>query len=339
MKASIRRTARRALVVVLALVPAGLAAVPGAATAGEPPPRRKPRESAAPCNVPMTLADAVFIALRDNRSAHIARIAQKFALRVAEDRFAPQFAVSGAVVRQRIGEVRATDAEITPSATVQVPPGATFGFAWVNTMTSAGGVRTRASAAELSVTQPLLRGGGVEATMVPVRSARLTERINQLRLKATVSETVTQVIFGYRDLLCAQEELKLANDAAARADPRHGVAEPAGRRADQRRHVDLHGQQPLHQHRVHSFLLRERQPRLQVRHVLHHQRRLHEGRRLVRQHLRQLHGHADVLQLDHARLHDHLHPELMRTAPEGVVRITLSPFACGKGLPGSTKGA
>jgi hypothetical protein len=59
----------------------------------------------------LTLADAVFMGLRDNRaikSAYIDRIAQKFDLKVAEDRFTPQFSVQGEVARQRIGDVIST---------------------------------------------------------------------------------------------------------------------------------------------------------------------------------------------------------------------------------------
>lgn len=50
-----------------------------------------------------------------------------------------------------------------------------------------------------------------------MRSARLGERINQLRLKATVSETIGQVIFAYRELLRAQEEVAIAQASVGRA--------------------------------------------------------------------------------------------------------------------------
>lgn len=167
----------------------------------------------------LTLADAVFMALRDNRtirSAHIDRIAQKFDLRVAEDRFTPHVGITGGA-RQRIGDNATTSAELTPTASVLLPTGATFGFAWANAVTDAGGVNQRTSAAEIVVNQPLLRGGGVDVTMAPLRSARLAERITRLRLKATMSETIGRVIFAYRDLLGAQEELKLAQASVARA--------------------------------------------------------------------------------------------------------------------------
>lgn len=181
--------------------------------------KRSVAESRSAKGTELTLADAVFMALRDNhtiRSAYIDRIAQKFDLRIAEDRFTPHFGIAGGA-RQRIGDNAMTSADVTPTASVLLPTGATFGFAWANTVTDAGGVNRRTSAADIVFNQPLLRGGGVDVTMAPLRSARLAERINRLRLKATVSETIGQVIFAYRDLLGAQEELKLAQASVARA--------------------------------------------------------------------------------------------------------------------------
>ncbi|TWC75767.1 outer membrane protein TolC [Rhizobium sp. SJZ105] len=169
----------------------------------------------------LTLADAVFIGLRDNRaikSAYIDRITQKFDLRVAEDRFTPQFTVSGEIARQRIGNVTSTTVDISPGVTMLAKTGATFDFAWNNSATLDDGGRTLTSAAEITVEQPLLRGAGVEVNMAPVQQARLGEKINRLRLRATVSEAIGSIIFAHRDLLLAQEELKLAEDAVSRGE-------------------------------------------------------------------------------------------------------------------------
>jgi outer membrane protein TolC len=168
----------------------------------------------------LSLADAVFMALRDNRaikSAYVDRISQKFDLRVAEDRFTPHFAISGSVVRQTIGGFGLTNADIAPNAAVLLPTGATLGFAWNNSISDGGGIQTRTSTTDVTFTQPLLRGGGVDATLAPLRSARLGEKINRLNLKKTVSETIGQVILAYRALLRAQEESKLAQTSLARA--------------------------------------------------------------------------------------------------------------------------
>nr|WP_299502126.1 TolC family protein [uncultured Rhizobium sp.] len=169
----------------------------------------------------MTLADAVFLGLRNNRnikSAYIDRVAQKFDLRVAEDRFSPQFSISGEIARQRIAEINSTTIDVSPGVSLQTKTGAIFDFGWSNSASIEDGGRTLASAAEVSIEQPLLRGAGVEVNMAPVAQARLGEKINRLRLKATVSETIGSVIFAHRELLLAQEELKLAEDAVSRGE-------------------------------------------------------------------------------------------------------------------------
>lgn len=169
----------------------------------------------------MTLPDAVFLGLRNNRSiksAYIDRVAQKFDLRVAEDRFSPQFSVSGEIARQRIGNVTSTTIDVSPGVSLQTRTGATFDFAWSNSASIEDGGRTLTSAAEVSLEQPLLRGAGVEVNMAPVQQARLGEKINQLRLKATVAETIGSIIFAHRELLLAQEELTLAEDSVSRGE-------------------------------------------------------------------------------------------------------------------------
>ncbi|SFF51989.1 TolC family protein [Methylobacterium sp. yr596] len=171
--------------------------------------------------IPFSVADTVFLALRNNRtirSANIDRIAQKFDLRVVEDRFTPQFGVSGGAVRQRIAGITSTSLELTPGVTTLLPTGGTVGFAWADQRTDILGIQTRRSAGVLSVSQPLLRGAGIDVTTAPVRSARLGERINRLRLTATVSETIGGVIFTYRDLLRAQEEVRIAKASVDRAE-------------------------------------------------------------------------------------------------------------------------
>jgi outer membrane protein TolC len=150
--------------------------------------------------------------LRNNRtvkSVYIDRVSQKFDLRVAEDRFAPKFTISAAVARQRIGRVTDTTVDISPGVTMVTKTGATFQFAW-NNAALLDSERSLTSIGEVTVTQPLLRGAGVEVNMAPVQQARLGEAINRLRLKAAVSETIGNIMF------LAQEELKLAERAVVR---------------------------------------------------------------------------------------------------------------------------
>lgn len=169
----------------------------------------------------LTLADAVFIGLRGNRaikSAYIDRVAQKFDLRVAEDRFVPQFSIEGEIARQRIGNVTSTTIDASPGVTVRTRTGAIFDFAWNNSAFLGDGNRTFTSTAQVAFEQPLLRGAGAEVNTAPVEQARLGERVNRLRLRATISEVIGNIIFAHRDLLLSQEELQLAEDAVERGE-------------------------------------------------------------------------------------------------------------------------
>lgn len=169
----------------------------------------------------ISLADAVFIGLRDNRavrSAYIARAAEKFDLSVARARFQPvgELAASEEATRQGDADSRLTT--LAPSAYWLVPTGAEFRFGWSRRTErggAGGGLSTET--ATLDVSQPLLRGGGLAVNAAPVRIAELQERINQQRLRATVGDTVATIITAYRGLMQAQEQLAIAEAALERS--------------------------------------------------------------------------------------------------------------------------
>lgn len=226
---------RKRLAATAIYVIAAIGAVHESRAAHRPP--KPPRSSASPApisgnsdskvkaareaGIPLSLTDAVSLALRDNRTirgAYIDRITQKFSLRVAEDGLMPHLGLSGGAVRQTIAGITTTSLDVTPGVTALLPTGATVAFSWANHASEGAGIRTRSTGGVLSVTQPLLRGGGVDVTLAPIRSARLSEQGNRLRLKATVSETIGQVIYAYRDLLRAQRAMVLAQAAVRRAE-------------------------------------------------------------------------------------------------------------------------
>lgn len=175
-------------------------------------------------NAPMidlTLSEAVLLGLRDNRSirsAYLERIAQKFDLRVAEDRFTPKLVLSSRYLANRNQNDHYRQGEVIPQTTWISEYGTRFSLSWSSQLTQANqGGRTRNDGATFSVIQPLLRGAGHEVATAPVRLARLAEQSNRLGLKATVSDTVTQVITAYRELLRAQEQLKITHAALERS--------------------------------------------------------------------------------------------------------------------------
>ncbi|MBX8491523.1 TolC family protein [Pseudomonas cichorii] len=171
--------------------------------------------------IELTLADAVFLGLRDNRSirsAYLDRIAQKFDLRVAQDLFTPKLVLSSRYLATRNQSDHYRQAEVIPQTTMLGEYGTQLSLAWSNQLTMADTAgRTRNDGATLTVIQPLLRGAGKEVATAPVRLAVLSEKVNRLALKSTVSDTINRIITGYRELLRAQEQVRIARDALERS--------------------------------------------------------------------------------------------------------------------------
>ncbi len=159
--------------------------------------------------IDLSLSDAVYLGLRNNRgirSAYLQRIAQKFDLRVAADAFNPKLVVRGDYRANRATEDRTRTSNVSPTATLLGEYGTRFSLAWVKQFRTADEAgRYRSDGLDLTVVQPLLRDAGWDVTTAPLRLARLSEDANRLQLKASVSQTISQVIGAYRELLRAQE--------------------------------------------------------------------------------------------------------------------------------------
>lgn len=181
------------------------------------PPPPTPVANGAP--VKLTLSEAVALGLRDNRgirSAYLSRVAQKFDLVVAESRFQPRLMLSAGVSAERVGGGSTTVTNLSPSATWLAPTGAFARFSWAKTTSHGAGGGLGGETSNFTVSQPLLRGAGIAVNMAPVRIARLQEQVNRLQLKSSVSDTVTTIIFAYRGLSQAQEQVRLAEASLAR---------------------------------------------------------------------------------------------------------------------------
>lgn len=202
------------------------AAAPAGAQEGRQ--RATPRASTAMASatmpagsIPLTLPEAVFIALRSNRairSQYLQRVADRFSLRVAEATFDPRFGVAGGVTRSRTNGTNQTQVTLGPVVNIAAPTGAQFQFGWLGVQSNVRGTNPSGQArATFQVIQPLLAGGGVDFAMAPVRIARIQEENSQLQLKSLVADQITQTITGYRTLLQAQEQLRISLESLRRA--------------------------------------------------------------------------------------------------------------------------
>ena len=209
------------------IIGAILALCAGPALAQGAPPRERPAPRVTPAanmpegSIPLTLPEAVFLALRSNRairSQYLQRVADRFSLRVAEASFDPRFGIAGGVTRSRSNGANLTQTTLGPVVNIASPTGAQFQFGWLGVQSNARGASPAGQArATFQVIQPLLAGGGVDFAMAPIRIARIQEQNSQLQLKSLVSDQITQTITGYRTLLQAQEQLRIAIEALRRA--------------------------------------------------------------------------------------------------------------------------
>jgi outer membrane protein TolC len=169
----------------------------------------------------LRLVDAVRLGLANNseiRAAYLDRVAQKAMLRTAEERFSPKLSLNSSHIVSQNPLEQGSQTEFSPTATMQSETGARFSLSWNNRISqSESGIASRDDGASFTVVQPLMRGAGRDVVTAPLRQARINEQINHLNLKTTVSEIVTQIIFAYHEVLRAQEQSRLAQEALSRA--------------------------------------------------------------------------------------------------------------------------
>ena len=173
----------------------------------------------------LTLSDSVVLALENNRplkNAYLERIAQRQELALAENKFVPTLTPTISISLTKFGSIRArnTDGDVGIGATVSVkiPTGGQLAFGWstngqtffpnsfnlLNSNDDPFGQNL-----QLSFNQPLLRGAGINVNRASIDIARLTEQIHILDLKSNLINTITEVVIAYRELIRAQERLKI----------------------------------------------------------------------------------------------------------------------------------
>jgi outer membrane protein len=190
--------------------------------------------------VEMSLTEAILLALRNNRTiknAYLDRVVQKFNLKVAEDEFIPNIYIDGSIGRsrkdfdstsggQKTTSISQTDTrEVDTTLTEKIPTGAQFSFIWSHSKfesdVSGSGSESQddigTGSWQISVTQPLLRGGGIDVNMAALRTSRNLEQQNILGLKSTLINTVTQTILAYRSFLQANHQVEISKASVKRS--------------------------------------------------------------------------------------------------------------------------
>ena len=180
-------------------------------------------EAAGVSPMELTLAEGIALALRNNRrllQSRLERAVQKFALRVAEDKFRPDAQIRSFRVfeTEDDGGWAYGDTGISYQVTLRIPTGGQFALA--NSVASRDDGRRRTgygSALTFSFTQPLLKGGGIAVNRASVQIARLQEKINVLVFARAIEDVLASAIRAYRNLIRAQRRLEISARSLQRA--------------------------------------------------------------------------------------------------------------------------
>jgi outer membrane protein TolC len=173
----------------------------------------------------LTLEECVRVAVKENKTiknAYLDRIVQKYDLRVAEDKFTPKMILSPGILQSATttsgaGTNSSTAVDLSATATESLPTGGA-----VSLTARHGTVNTETSGTDhnygwnISLIQPLLKGGGFEVGTASLRTARISELNNILALKTTITDTLTSVITAYRDYVRALKELAISRQSFER---------------------------------------------------------------------------------------------------------------------------
>lgn len=189
----------------------------------------------------MTLPEAVMLTLRDSvviQSAYLDRVTQKFDLDVSEQIFLPKIGVDGSLTYSKQTDRTFNDGASSTSTTTEttstsatlsmdekIPTGAEFSFSWNNSTTNVNsrgqgidGSYTPEDTWSASVTQPLLKGFGIDVNMADLELARLEEQQNINNLKSTLIGQVTATIQAYRSYLTALKLITISENALKRSN-------------------------------------------------------------------------------------------------------------------------
>lgn len=176
----------------------------------------------------ISLAETVALMLRDNRTVRsvlLSRIVDDFNLRVAEDQFNPQFALSLSARRTQPqrgpGDPRSRStlsAGWEPSVSWLLPYGTQ-----ILARASGGVVKLEGSdtifdqGLDVSILQPLLRGAGQDVVTASLEISRLNRRIQTLGTERSITGNIVLAIQSYRSLMQSGEQVKIAEDSLRRA--------------------------------------------------------------------------------------------------------------------------
>ena len=173
----------------------------------------------------LSLDEAVRLALERNRdlaNARLARVVQRYGLRVAENEFRPRMRFGYGVDRTGSKERAPTDAgTLSSNVSLKVPTGGQFAVSWTGNATGENADAPYSGGVNLTFTQPLLRGAGRRVATAGLESAYRDEERNLMAFRDTLATLVDAVARLYRAYGQAERQLDIARRGLERARERH----------------------------------------------------------------------------------------------------------------------
>lgn len=165
----------------------------------------------------MTISDAIMLALRYNpnvQTAEIQRVADKYALRVAENDFEWHYGLTGQANYNQTDFYSSTIDKRVATHSAQLDPWARrktgLGTEYTLTMRNPMINGEYTPALELNLVQPLLRGFGPTVAKASLYDAHDQEIIDKLTLRNTLINTVSSVINAYLRIIQQQYNVHTA---------------------------------------------------------------------------------------------------------------------------------
>lgn len=181
---------------------------------------------------PISLSDCIALAVRENRTiknAYLDRELQRYTLRIAEDKFVPTLTVTPSIsvtgnIAALGGGISSADRDLTSTSsatalvTERLPTGATLNLnSRYDLIGKETASQTKNYGWNVSLVQPLLKGGGLDVNLASVRQARRAEQVNILNLKNTLSTGLNNVTSAYRSYVQAIKSLEISRQSLERS--------------------------------------------------------------------------------------------------------------------------
>ncbi|WP_421903638.1 TolC family protein [Maridesulfovibrio sp.] len=200
--------------------------------------------------LPLSMDEVVRLTIRNNSNVatnYLQRVTDKFDLEQAEAKFEPVINIDGSFNAEafqrnmRISDngtqtpASKWDVGAKASITQKIPTGATLSFVWDNnysensdgTLSYDGDssvsrtkeyTREGSSKWRIELTQPLLKGAGMDYNMASIRLARITDKINILTLRDNLSGLINSGLNYYFTFKQAKENLEIQKQALERSE-------------------------------------------------------------------------------------------------------------------------